>query len=151
LVAKHVHGREKTFMATRYWLVKQEPKTYPWSQLMADGKTIWSGVRNYQARNYLRAMSLKDQILYYHSVSQKSVMGVASVAREHYPDPTDDTGKWSAVDIVAVRALKTPVSLEAIKADPQLSHIPLLRQSRLSVMPLEKEAFERILAISQPK
>ena len=138
-------------MAKGYWLVKQEPKAYPWSQLVQEGVADWSGVRNYQARNYLRQMRQGDEVLYYHSVSDKCVMGIAKVLREHYPDPTDDTGRWSAVDIAPLRALKAPVGLETLKADPALANIPLLKQSRLSVMPLEKEAFERILVIGKSR
>ena len=138
-------------MAKVYWLVKQEPEAYPWSQLVQEVVADWSGVRNYQARNYLRQMRQGDEVLYYHSVSDKCVMGIAKVLREHYPDPTDDTGRWSAVDIAPLRALKTPVGLETLKADPALANIPLLKQSRLSVMPLEKEAFERILVLGKSK
>jgi len=138
-------------MAKGYWLVKQEPEACPWSQLVQDGVADWSGVRNYQARNYLRQMRQGDEVLYYHSVSDKCVMGIAKVLREHYPDPTDDTGKWSAVDIVLMRALKTPVGLETLKADPALADTPLLKQSRLSVMSLEKEAFERILVLGKSR
>ena len=138
-------------MAKGYWLVKQESEAYPWSQLVQEGVADWSGVRNYQARNYLRQMRQGDEVLYYHSVSDKCVMGIAKVLREHYPDPTDGTGKWSAVDIVPLRALKTPVGLETLKADPALADTPLLKQSRLSVMPLEKEAFERIPVLGKSR
>ena len=138
-------------MAKGYWLVKQESEAYPWSQLVQEGVADWSGVRNYQARNYLRQMRQGDEVLYYHSVSDKCVMGIAKVLREHYPDPTDGTGKWSAVDIVPLRALKAPVGLKTLKADPALADIPLLKQSRLSVMPLEKEVFERILVIGKSR
>ena len=138
-------------MAKGYWWVKQEPEAYPWSQLVQEGVADWSGVRNYQARNYLRQMRQGDEVLYYHSVSDKCVMGIAKVLREHYPDPTDDTGRWSAVDIAPLRALKAPVGLETLKADPALANIPLLKQSRLSVMPLDKEAFERILVLGKSK
>ena len=138
-------------MAKGYWWVKQEPEAYPWSQLVQEGVADWSGVRNYQARNYLRQMRQGDEVLYYHSVSDKCVMGIAKVLREPYPDPTDDTGRWSAVDIAPLRALKAPVGLETLKADPALANIPLLKQSRLSVMPLDKEAFERILVLGKSK
>ena len=138
-------------MAKGYWLVKQEPEAYPWSQLVHDGVADWSGVRNCQARNYLRQMRQGDKVLYYHSVSDKCVMGIAKVVREHYTDPSDDRGKWSTVDIVPLRALKIPVGLETLKADPALDDIPLLKQSRLSVMPLEKEAFARILVLGKSR
>ena len=138
-------------MAKGYWLVKQEPEAYPWSQLVQDGVADWSEMLNYQAQNYLRQMRQGDEVLHYHSVSDKCVIGIAKVLREHYPNPTDGTGKWSAVDILPLRALKAPVGLETLKADPALTDIPLLKQSRLSVMPLEKEAFERILALGKSR
>ena len=120
----------------KYWMVKQEPDSYPWEQFVRDGKTAWTGVRNFQARNNLRAMKKGDEVFYYHSVTGKSVMGLARVAREAYPDPTAKEGDWSCVDLVPLKACRTPVTLEAIKAEPRLSALPLLRQSRLSVMPV---------------
>ena len=132
-------------MAKGYWLVKQEPEAYPWSQLVQEG--VASGVPSGQ----IISGRWCNEVLYYHSVSDKCVMGIAKVLREHYPDPTDDTGRWSAVDIAPLRALKTPVGLETLKADPALANIPLLKQSRLSVMPLEKEAFERILVLGKSR
>jgi len=118
------------------WLVKQEPDTYPWEQFVRDKGTAWTGVRNFQARNNLRAMKKGDEVFYYHSVTGKAVVGVARVAREAYPDPTAKEGDWSCVDLVPVKALRAPVSLEQIKEHPSLKDIALLRQSRLSVMPL---------------
>lgn len=120
----------------KYWMVKQEPDSYPWEQFVRDGKTAWTGVRNFQARNNLRAMKKGDEVFYYHSVTGKSVVGLARVAREAYPDPTAKEGDWSCVDLVPLKACRTPVTLEAIKAEPRLSDLPLLRQSRLSVMPV---------------
>jgi predicted RNA-binding protein with PUA-like domain len=120
----------------KYWMVKQEPDSYPWEQFVRDGKTAWTGVRNFQARNNLRAMKKGDEVFYYHSVTGKSVMGLARVAREAYPDPTAKEGDWSCVDLVPLKACRTPVTLEAIKAESRLSVLPLLRQSRLSVMPV---------------
>lgn len=120
----------------KYWMVKQEPDSYPWEQFVRDGKTAWTGVRNFQARNNLRAMKKGDEVFYYHSVTGKSVMGLARVAREVYPDPTAKEGDWSCVDLVPLKACRTPVTLEQIKAEPRLSALPLLRQSRLSVMPV---------------
>jgi predicted RNA-binding protein with PUA-like domain len=131
----------------RHWLVKQEPEKYPWSQLVKDKVTYWDGVRNYQARNNLRAMANDDLVLYYHSVSEKAVVGVAKVTREAYPDPTAKEGDWSVVDLKPTRAMKTPVTLEAIKADPALAEISLVKQSRLSVMPLTAAHFKRILKL----
>ena len=118
------------------WLVKQEPDTYPWEQFVRDKGTAWTGVRNFQARNNLRAMKKGDEVFYYHSVTGKAVVGVARVAREAYPDPTAKEGDWSCVDLVPVKALRAAVSLEQIKEHPSLKDIALLRQSRLSVMPL---------------
>lgn len=119
-----------------YWMVKQEPDSYPWEQFVRDGRTAWTGVRNFQARNNLRAMKKGDRVFYYHSVTGKSVMGVAEVAREAYPDPTAKDGDWSCVDLVPRQACKFPVSLETIKGEKDLKNLPLLRQSRLSVMPV---------------
>lgn len=130
------------------WLVKQEPETYPWSQFVADKKTVWDGVRNYQARNHLRAMKKGDPVLYYHSGGDKAVVGLAEVAREAYPDPTAPGEDWSVVDLRAVRPLPRPVPLSVIKADPSLARIPLVRQSRLSVMPLDPAAFKAILNLA---
>jgi len=127
-----------------HWLVKQEPAAYSWEQFVKDGGTAWTGVRNFQARNHLRAMKRGDEVLFYHSVTGKAVVGVAKVAREAYPDPTAEEGDWSCVDLKPVRALKTPVTLDAIKGDPVLSEIGLIRQSRLSVMPLTDVEFARI-------
>lgn len=120
----------------KHWLVKQEPDTYPWEQFVHDGKTAWTGVRNFQARNNLRAMSVGDEVFYYHSVKGKSVIGTARVKREAYADPTADEGDWSCVDLVPEAAFARPVSLEEIKDTPELSELALLRQSRLSVMPV---------------
>ncbi len=131
-----------------YWLVKQEPTAYAWEEFLKDGKTAWSGVRNFQARNFLRAMSEGDQVLYYHSVTGKCVVGIAQVVRTAYPDPTSLDGDWSCVDLKPLRTLKQPVSLEEIKSEPALAEIGLLRQSRLSVMSLTKAAFEKIVQIS---
>jgi predicted RNA-binding protein with PUA-like domain len=131
-----------------HWLVKQEPTTYSWSQFVADGKTDWTGIRNFQARNFLRSMKVGDQVFFYHSVNGKSVVGIATVSREAFPDPTAAEGDWSAVELKPVRPVTPPVSLAQIKQDTQLYEIPLLKQSRLSVMPLSKEQFHRILQIS---
>ncbi|RMG17278.1 MAG: EVE domain-containing protein [Deltaproteobacteria bacterium] len=132
-----------------YWLVKQEPSAYPFSQLVKDRRTEWDGVRNYQARNNLKAMKKRDLVLYYHSVKEKRVVGIARVVREAYPDPSTDDPRWVAVDLEAVRPLERPVTLEEIKADPKLAEIPLVRQSRLSVMSLKKAEFDRILNLGR--
>ena len=135
-------------MTTHYWLVKQEPKSYSWSDFVKEGQTEWDGVRNYQARNYLRAMSQGDLVLFYHSVVGKEIMGIAEVLREAYPDTTSQQDDWSAVDLKPLKALNNPVSLKTIKKDPQLLDIPLLKQSRLSVMPVTARHFQRILKLS---
>lgn len=127
-----------------HWLVKQEPTAYSWDQFVKDGCTAWTGVRNFQARNHLRAMRRGDEVLFYHSVTGKAVVGVAKVCKEAYPDPTAEEGDWSCVDLKPVRALKMPVTLDSIKVDPDLSEIALIRQSRLSVMPLTDAEFTRI-------
>jgi len=129
----------------QYWLVKQEPESYSWATFVKEGRTAWTGVRNFQARNNLRAMKQGDLVFFYHSVSDKQVMGYGRVGREAYPDPTATEGDWCCVDLVPVRALKKPVSLEAIKADPVLKSMPLVKQSRLSVTPLTREQFDQVL------
>jgi predicted RNA-binding protein with PUA-like domain len=130
-----------------HWLVKQEPDSYSWDDFRKEGRTRWEGVRNYQARNNLKAMQVGDPVLFYASGDSKSVMGVASVCRAAYPDPTADEPGWVAVDLKAVSALDHPVPLARIKADPALSGILLVRNSRLSVMPLPREAYKRIVGI----
>ncbi len=131
----------------KYWLVKQEPEKYPWAQFVKDKGTCWDGVRNYQARNNLRAMGKGDMVFYYHSVSEKVVVGVAKVTREAYPDPTTKEGDWSVVDLKPVKILRVPVPLDAIKTDKALEDMPLIRQSRLSVMPLSVAQFRRVLKL----
>lgn len=138
-------------MAERTWLVKQEPETYAWSRLVADGSTAWTGVRNFQARNNLRAMALGDLVLYYHSVTGKAVVGVARVKRVAYPDPTATEGDWSCVDLEPVKALVEPVSLAVLKADPLTAGMGLIRQSRLSVTPLLAGEFRRILQLGRTR
>lgn len=135
-------------MAKNCWLVKQEPETYAWSTFVKAGRTAWTGVRNFQARNNLRAMKKGDPVLFYHSVSEKQVVGLARVETEAYPDPSATEGDWSCVDLVPVKTLKTAVSLEVIKADRILKRIPLVTQGRLSVMPLSHEQFERLLDLA---
>ena len=134
-------------MARGYWLVKQEPTKYAFADLVRDKRTMWEGVRNFQARNNLAAMKAGDQVLFYRSVEDPAAVGVCEVVKEAYPDPTADDPRWVAVDLAAVRALGSPVTLGAIKADPALRDIPLLKQSRLSVMPLSRAAFERIVKL----
>jgi len=131
----------------QYWLVKQEPTAYSWDQFAADGKAAWTGVRNFQARINLRAMRLGDEVFYYHSVVGKEIVGIAKVTREAYPDPTAKEGDWVCVDLEPWKKLKHPVTLETIKATPSLTEIKLLRQSRLSVMPLTSAEFKAILEL----
>ena len=132
----------------QYWLVKQEPEAYGWATFLKEGRTAWTGVRNFQARNNLRAMKRGDLVLYYHSVSEKQVVGIAEVHTEAYPDPTATDGDWSCVDLVPVKALSYAVSLDTIKADKALAKIPLVQQGRLSVMSLTKGQFQRILKLA---
>ena len=132
-----------------HWLVKQEPTAYSWENFVRDGKTAWTGVRNFQARIHLRAMRAGDRVLFYHSVVGKAVVGIAEVVRTAYPDPTATEGDWSCVDLKPVSPLKSPVPLERIKAEPSLAGIALLRQSRLSVMPLTKTEFQTITNLSK--
>ena len=129
-----------------YWLVKQEPEAYSFDDLLKDGKTDWTGVRNFQARNNLRSMKLKDKVLFYHSVSEKCVVGLAEVSREEFTDPTDE--KWIAVEIKPVKKFSKPVSLEQIKNESGLQNIALIKQSRLSVMPLTEGEFDLILKLT---
>ena len=132
-------------MARRYWLAKSEPLKYSWDDLVRDGSTYWDGVRNAQARNNLAAMRKGDYVLYYHSNEGKQVVGVAKVTREVYPDPTTDDERWVVVDLAPLKPLPNPVTLADIKADRKLEEIALVTQSRLSVMPLDKPGFDRIV------
>jgi predicted RNA-binding protein with PUA-like domain len=134
-----------------YWMVKQEPETYSWDDFVNDGGTDWTGVRNYQARNNLRAMKSGERVLFYHSGKDKAVVGVAEVAKPAYADPTADDEQWVAVDLKPVKRLKNPVPLAAIRYDKRLSDLPLIRQSQLSVMPLTKDEFDTIVATGDGK
>lgn len=132
-----------------YWLVKQEPGEYAWADLAREGKTAWTGVRNFQARNHLRAMRPGDQVLFYHSGDEKQIVGIAWVTRAAYPDPTATEGDWSAVDMSPIKRLPRPVALTEIKTDPLLRTLPLVRQSRLSVCPVTAAQFRRVLALGK--
>jgi predicted RNA-binding protein with PUA-like domain len=138
-------------MAKNYWLVKQEPESYPWAKFVQDGHATWTGIRNYQARNNLRAMKQGDPVLYYHSVTGKQVIGIARVDREAFPDPTAKEGDWSCVELVPARALAVPVTLDTIKSDRVLKAMALVRNSRLSVTPVTREQFERVLELGQTR
>ncbi|MVZ63319.1 EVE domain-containing protein [Sphingobacterium humi] len=130
-----------------YFLVKSEPFKYSWEQFNKDGETFWDGVRNYQARNNMKAMKKGDLVLFYHSNEGKEVVGLAKVVKEFYQDPTTEDERWVVVDLAPVETLKTPVTLETVKADPLLQDIALVKQGRLSVMPLKQEEFDRILEL----
>ena len=131
-----------------HWLVKSEPSAYSWEDLVKEGKTPWTGVRNFQARNNLRSMKKGDLVLFYQSVTDPSVRGVTKVVKESYPDATAKEGDWSCVDLEQVKSLPSPVTLAEIKADPSLTEIALIKQSRLSVMPLTSAEYFRILEMS---
>ena len=133
----------------KHWLVKQEPTAYSWDDFVKDGKTLWTGVRNFQARNHLRTMKKGDRVLFYHSVVGKAVVGEAEVAKEAFPDPTAKEGDWSCVELRPLKPLKRPVTLDEIKGVAELKDIGLLRQSRLSVMPLSSVEHKAILALSR--
>ncbi|MCA0230316.1 EVE domain-containing protein [Runella limosa] len=132
-----------------YWLVKSEPFVYSWNDFVTAGKSVWDGVRNYQARNNLQAMKEGDWVLFYHSNEGMEVVGIAQVLKEAYPDPTIDDPRWVVVELVPVQPLVQPVTLKQIKADNRLDQIALIRQSRLSVMPIRPEEFDVILSLSQ--
>ena len=135
-------------MNIKYWLIKTEPSTWSWENQIKDKIAMWDGVRNYQARNNLMKMKKKDLCFFYHSVTEKKIIGIVEVVKEYYPDPTDKTGKFVVTDVKAKKKLKKPVSLEEIKSNAKLSDISLIKQSRLSVMPLKKNEWDTILKIS---
>ena len=132
-----------------YWLVKSEPESYSWSDLVKDGETSWTGVRNFTARNNLRAMAKGDEVFFYHSVSDKAVIGICEVKRTAYPDKTAKEGDWSTVDLVPKNELARPVTLAEIRSNLRLKNIPLLRQSRLSVQPLSQNEFAEIMRMAK--
>ena len=127
-----------------YWLVKQEPESYSFEMFQKEGKTDWTGVRNYTARNNLKAMKIGDKVFYYHSGGEKAVVGLARVTKTFFPDPTADEDGWVAVELEAGKAVKNPVTLAAIKANPKLADMALVKLSRLSVSPVTKEEFDEI-------
>ena len=131
-----------------YWLVKQEPSAYSWDDFVRDGQTSWTGVRNFKARNNLRAMKIGDEVFFYHSVTDKAVIGIAKVIRGAYPDKTAKEGDWSAVDLAPIKPLKNPVPLEQIKTSAPLKNISLVRQSRLSVHKLSATEFREIVRLA---
>jgi predicted RNA-binding protein with PUA-like domain len=133
------------------WMVKQEPETYSWDDFVRDGRTDWTGVRNFQARNNLRNMKVGDRVLFYHSGTGKCVVGIAEVAKDAYADPTADDPQWVAVDLKPLKPFKAEVPLASIRYNPKLSNLPLIRQSQLSVMPLTKEEFDVIVKMGSGK
>lgn len=132
-----------------YWLVKTEPETYAWDDFVAKGSDHWDGVRNYAARNHLKAMQKGDQVMVYHSGKAREIVGLAEVVREHYPDPTTDDDRWVAVDLSPLRPLQNPIKLGQIKALAALQQMPLVRLPRLSVMPVSAEEFELIMQMER--
>ena len=133
-----------------HWLVKQEPSTYPFSRFLKEKRVVWDGVRNYQARNFLRRMNLGDSVLYYHSVDERAVVGLAKVVKTAFSDPTSPKGEdWTSVMLGAVRAFSQPVTLDQLKSDKRFSELLLLRQSRLSVMPVPPKLFSAIVQLGQ--
>ena len=138
-------------MKNKYWMVKQKPETYSWDDFVRDGRTDWTGVRNYQARNNLREMKAGDRVLFYHSGKDKAVVGIAEVAKGAYADPTAQDPQWLAVDLKPVKPLAVPVPLPAIRYDKRLSGLPLIRQSQLSVMPLTKDEFDVLVGMGSAK
>jgi predicted RNA-binding protein with PUA-like domain len=134
-----------------YWLVKSEPETYSWAQLVKDGKTSWTGVRNFQARNNLRAMKAGDRVLFYHSGDGKEIVGLAKVRKAAYPDPTAQEGDWSCVDLAPMQALANAVALATIKADKLLGEMVLVKNSRLSVQPVTEPQFNRVFQLAGAK
>jgi predicted RNA-binding protein with PUA-like domain len=130
-----------------HWLVKSEPSVYSWDNMVADKRTHWNGVRNFQAAANLKAMKVGDTCFFYHSNEEKAVVGVVEIAKTYYPDPSDETGKFGMVDVKAHKKLKKPVTLATIKADPELADLALVRQSRLSVMPIDAKAWTKIVKL----
>jgi len=138
-------------MIKKYWLLKSEPSTWSWQDQSKVKKDMWDGVRNYQARNNLMQMKKGDLCFFYHSVNEKQIVGIVKVVKEHYPDPTDKSKKFVVVDVAKYKTLKYPVSLEKIKNVTKLSHLALIKQSRLSVMPIDKKSWEIIIKMSEDK
>ncbi|MDX6713047.1 MAG: hypothetical protein QOH96_4063 [Blastocatellia bacterium] len=136
-------------MTKTYWLVKQEPETFSWDDFAAAGQTDWTGVRNFQARNNLKAMKTGDRAIYYHSGKEKAAVGVAEVVKAAYPDPTAKVGDWVAVDLKPVNRFARPVPLAEMRTDSELSGLTLLRQTQLSVMPVSKQEFERLVKLGK--
>ena len=135
-------------MNINYWLLKSEPDAWSWDNQVKEGASMWDGVRNYQARNNLKEMKKNDLCFFYHSVKERNIVGIVKVVKEYYPDPTDNTGRFVVVDVKATKKLKNPVSLDQIKESSKLKDIALVKQSRLSVMPLKKTEWDIIIKMS---
>ncbi len=133
------------------WLMKSEPGNWSWDDQVKDGVAEWDGVRNYQAANNMKAMRIGDKVFFYHSVKEKQVVGIVEVVKEYYPDPTDASGRFGMVDVKALRPFNRPVSLAEIKAEPRLQELALIRQSRLSVLPVTAEEWRQICALGETK
>ncbi len=145
---RKVTGRAKVMA---YWLMKSEPGNWSWDDQVKDGVAEWDGVRNYQAANNMKAMRIGDRVFFYHSVKEKQVVGIVEVVKEYYPDPSDASGRFGMVDVKALRPFARPVGLAEIKAEPRLHELALVRQSRLSVMPVGDEEWRLICAMGETK
>lgn len=132
-----------------YWLMKTEPGAWSWEDQVKAGTAEWDGVRNYQAANNMKAMQKGDRAFFYHSVNEKRIVGIVEVAREYYPDPSDSSGRFGMVDVRALKPMNRPVTLADIKAEPRLQHLDLIRQSRLSVMPIDEDAWKLICTMGE--
>ena len=135
----------------KYWLIKSEPNEWSWDDQVKEGQSMWDGVRNYQARNNLKKMKIHDYCFFYHSVNEKSIVGIVEVVKTYYPDPTDKERKFVVVDVKPIKKLNNPVSLKQIKENKKLQNIALVKQSRLSVMPIEKKEWDIIIKLSNIK
>ena len=132
-----------------YWLIKSEPNTWSWDDHVRDGTTHWDGVRNHQASNNMKAMKIGDRAFFYHSVNEKRIVGIVEVVKEYYPDHTDKSGRFGMVDFKAIKPFVRPVTLAEIKADPDFAELPLVRHTRLSVMPIDDASWKRICAMGE--
>lgn len=135
----------------QYWLIKTEPSTWSWDDQVAKTTTCWDGVRNYQASRHLKSMAVGDQCFFYHSVSDRQIVGIVEVIRPYHPDPSDETDRFGMVEVKTLKPLKNPVNLHDIKHEPRLAHLALVRQSRLSVMPIDKDSWSLILKMGGEK
>jgi len=142
-------GSDERAAEMAYWLMKTEPGAWSWEDQVNAGTAEWDGVRNYQAANNMKTMRKGDRAFFYHSVNEKRIVGIVEIAREYYPDPSDSSGRFGMVDVRAVKPMNRPVTLADIKAEPRLQHLDLIRQSRLSVMPVDEDAWKLICAMGE--